>query len=161
MPTTRTSYAERSVVACTGWQRTPMPASILPVSPAVSNSAMRPPAAGAAGFGRTWIAKVSLCVSPLLKRTVAVRSYLPGASAAGSAKRSGMRSCWPVGTATVFPPDQPSPPGLGGPGGASDQRQSAVTVSRELLMMTICFSTLSPGVKLWSLLVTDAGFPPM
>ena len=45
------------------------------------------------------MANESFCVSPLLNFTVAVSSYLPGASPAGRSKRSGMRSCWPVGNA--------------------------------------------------------------
>ena len=65
-----------------------------------------------------------------------------------------MRSCSPVRTDTFLPPEI----GLGRP---SDHSQSHATVSRELLMTMSCFSTVSPGRKLWSLLVKLSGLPPM
>ena len=98
--------------------------------------------------------KESFCVSPLLKRTLAVSSYVPAGSAAGSSKRNGMRSCSPVGRESFLLPAT----GCGRP---SDHSQSHDTVSRELLMTMSCFSTVSPGRKMWSLLVKWPGLPPM
>ena len=43
----------------------------------------------------------------------------------------------------------------------SDQSQRKVTAWRELLISTSCFSTVSPGRKLWSLLVNASPLPAM
>src|ERR1700722_58875 len=72
---------------------------------------------------------------------------------AGSLKLNGIRSCSPARMVAFFaPPDTVMDK-------FSDHSHSHSTVSRELLMTTSCFSKVSPGRKLWSLLVKLFGLP--
>ena len=80
----------------------------------------------------------------------------PGGAVAGNSNRMGTRPCWPGATVSRL-----FPPAVTMPEGSNDQWQSHVTVCRELLITMSCFSIVSPGKKLWSLLVKRAGPPPM
>jgi hypothetical protein len=148
------SNPDKSALAFTDSPRMPSLPSSSVVSPFGSKTATFALNAAATGRAITSNVKVSCCVSPLLNFEVAASSYLPGTNDAGKSKRRGMRSCWPVATVICLLP-------LTRPGRASDHSLLDVTVSRELLMTMICFSTVSPGKNVWSLLVNAAGFPPM
>src|SRR5437763_12936903 len=84
---------------------------------------------------------------------MAFSSYWPGGRFFGSANRKGTRSCSPVGTFKC------RERGRAEAGTPKDQVHSQLTFCRELLTTTSCFSTVSPGKKLWSLLVKCSGFP--
>ena len=123
--------------------------AVSPVSPFGSNSAILALNGAVLRRGMTLIGKESCWLSPVLNLTVAVNSYRPGARSARECRSSA--GCAPARrsrTATCFAP-------ASGPGRPSDQAQSHVTGSRELLMMISCLATVSPGRKLWSLLVND------
>ena len=96
----------------------------------------------------------SFRVSPLPNRIVAVRWYLPASSVVGNLKRKGIRSCSPVRTEICLLARVGSDKPI-------NHSHSHEMVSRELLMTMSCFSTLSPGWKLLSLLVKLPALPPM